>query len=125
MTTPREFCLQAWWIARDRFPYLTADHFERPWPIEVTRRPSKGAKAQVDEVCFRAAAFWLDRLTSSGEIDKGGITAGRLRCRILQHDGVAVPRAVTLAVAVSKGFDIGAGEYDVWIGRLVDGPVRF
>jgi len=80
----------------------------------------KPARPIVDDVCYRAIELWLDRLTSRGEFDDRGITAGRLRSRILQRDGVAVPRAVILAVAASKGFDIGAGEYDVWIALLAD-----
>jgi hypothetical protein len=118
--TPRELCLHAWAIARDRFPYLSVQQFTCPWPIHETKLPPKGARARVDEICYSAAALWLDKLTAIGGFDKGGITAGRLRHRILQSGGVAVPRAVILAVAVSKSFDIHAGEYDVWIARPFD-----
>jgi hypothetical protein len=96
------------------------DDFVCPWPIDETKLPPKGEKALVDEACYRAAAFWLDKLDANGEFDERAITAGRLRRRIPQHDGVVVPRAVILAVAKSKGFDIFTGEYDVWIARLVD-----
>ena len=120
MTTPRELCLHAWRIARGRFSYLTVDDFVCPWPIDETKLRPKGEKALVDEVCYRAATFWLDKLDANGEFDERPIPAGRLRRRILQHDGVAVPRAVLLAVAKSKGFDIFAGECDVWIAHPVE-----
>ncbi len=94
-----------------------------PWRIDETSLPPKGAKARIDEVCYRAAASWLDRLSASRDFENGAVTAGRLRKQILQHECVAVPRAVIIAVALSKRFDIQAGECDVWIGRLVDGPV--
>lgn len=118
MMTARELCGHAWTIARERFPYLDMEHFQCPWQIDETKLPPKGAKAIVDELAYRAAAFWLDKLSANGEFDKGAqgaITAGRLRRRLLQHARVAVPRAVIIAVAVSKGFDIFADEYDVWI----------
>jgi len=89
------------------------DDFVCPWPIDETKLPPKEEKALIDEVCCRAAAFWLDKLNANGEFDEMPITAGRLRHRILQHDGVVVPRAVILAVAVSMSFDSGAGQYDV------------
>jgi hypothetical protein len=57
-------------------------------------------------------------LSASGEFEKGAITAGRLRQRILQQDRVAVPGAVIVAVAVP--IDIHDGECDVGIARSVD-----
>jgi hypothetical protein len=124
MTEFDEILSKALEVARYYHPRLNAEIYAFPKPASG-RGPAELAASSVRERYCRIAMLWLERLSKNGEFDKGAITIGQLRSQIFCTERILIPREIILAMAVYKCVEICVGGYDVWLGKLWDGPVPF
>jgi hypothetical protein len=110
--------------ARYYHPRLNADIYVFPKPMSGPKS-AELARSSVRERHCRIAMLWLERLSKSGEFDRGAFTVGQLRSRIWSMERILIPREIVLAMAVYNCVEICVGGYDVWLGKLWDGPIPF
>ncbi|MHC2722463.1 hypothetical protein [Bradyrhizobium diazoefficiens] len=124
MTEFDEILSKALEAVRFYHPRLNAEIYAFPKP--ANRSGTEGlATPSIREMYCRTALLWLDRLSKSGEFERGGITIGQLRSQIFCTERILIPSEIILAMAVYKCVEIRVGGYDVWLGSLWDGPVPF
>lgn len=122
MTKFDEILSKALEAARYYHPRLNADIYDFPKPTSEPKS-AEPAGSSVRERHCRVALQWLERLSKNGEFDRGAITIGQLRSQIWSMERILIPREIILAMAVYNCVEICVGGYDVWLGKLWDGPV--
>lgn len=119
MTEFDEILSKALKAARYYYPRLSREIYVFPKPTTPTEA-AEPAASLLRAKCCRVSMAWLEKLSASGEFDRGAITIGQLRSRIFRDDSILIPREIILAMAVYNRLEIFVGANDVWLGKMGD-----